>query len=295
MKDLLAEFLDYLLIERGLANNTISAYRRDIQGYIAFLQLQRIKDINETSRTTIVSYLLLMQKNGKASSSISRACAAIKAFYQYLFRENLIDEDATANLETPKFEQRLPRVLTLEEVESVLNQPDITKPTGLRDRAMIELLYATGMRVTELISLSLGDVNTQMGFLRCFGKGSKERIIPVNSSAISYLNTYLANTRSVLLKGKQSDILFVNSRGGRLSRQAFWKAIKKYAKMAKINKQITPHTLRHTFATHLIENGADLRAVQEMLGHADISTTQIYTHISRSRIKEVYDKTHPRA
>lgn len=295
MYGFLEDFLAYLSVERGLAKNTIIAYRRDLKSYITYLRTQNIKDLNNTTRTTIVSYLLMMQKKGKASSSISRACAAIKSFYQFLFRERLIDEDPTLNLDTPKLEHRLPKVLSVEEVKKLLSQANTSDPWGMRDRAMLELLYATGLRVSELISLTLDDVNLEMGFLRCFGKGSKERIVPIGSIAVNYLNTYINVDRKKILKDKDVRVLFVNRQGQGLTRQGFWKIIKKYAKRAGIQKPITPHTLRHSFATHLLENGADLRAVQEMLGHADISTTQIYTHITRSKIKEVYDKTHPRA
>ncbi|WP_422443862.1 site-specific tyrosine recombinase XerD [Thermoanaerobacterium sp. DL9XJH110] len=295
MEDLVLEFLDFLSVERGLSRNTIDAYRRDLRSYINFLKLQKINDINHTTRTVIVSYLLLMQKKGKASSSISRACAAIKSFYHFLVRERRIKEDPTINLDTPKLEKRLPRVLTVGEVEDLLNQPDVTNLWGLRDKALLELLYATGIRVSELISIRVEDVNLEMGFLRCFGKGSKERIVPIGSVALNYLERYINEARKQLVKDKETNILFINHRGEGLTRQGFWKIIKKYARQAGINKEITPHTLRHSFATHLLENGADLRAVQEMLGHADISTTQIYTHITRSRIKEVYDRTHPRA
>ncbi|MCF6096708.1 site-specific tyrosine recombinase XerD [Thermovorax subterraneus] len=295
MEEMVRQFLNFISVERGLAPNTIESYYRDLQNYLRFLKSQNITDLKFTSKTTIISYLLLMQKNGKASSSISRACAAIKSFYHFLMRERYIDEDPTINLNTPKLEKKLPRVLTVEEVEKLLEQPDIRDPLGFRDKTMLELLYSTGIRVSELISLTTEDVNLDMGFLRCTGKGSKERIVPIGSFAITYLKEYINNVRRLLVKDKNSDVLFVNHFGKALTRQGFWKIIKKYAKMAGIDKEITPHTLRHSFATHLIENGADLRAVQEMLGHADISTTQIYTHLTKTRIKEVYDKTHPRA
>lgn len=295
MEEKIKLFLDFISVEKGLAVNTIESYRRDLQSYMNFLKSQNITDFRFTSKTTIISYLLLMQKSGKASSSISRACAAIKSFYHFLVREHYIDEDPTINLDTPKLEKKLPRVLTVEEVIRLLEQPDTRDPLGFRDKTMLELLYSTGIRVSELISLTTEDVNLDMGFLRCTGKGSKERIVPIGSYAVTYLREYIDNVRKLLIKGKNTDILFVNHLGDALTRQGFWKIIKKYAKMAGINKEITPHTLRHSFATHLLENGADLRAVQEMLGHADISTTQIYTHLTKTRIKEVYDRTHPRA
>nr|WP_296971111.1 site-specific tyrosine recombinase XerD [Tepidanaerobacter sp. EBM-38] len=295
MKDLLENFLQYSSVERGLAKNTIDAYRRDLKSYIYYLKTKNITNINCTNRSIIVSYLLLMQKNGKASSSISRACAAIKSFYQFLFMEHIISEDPTVNLDAPKQEQRLPKVLSVEEIEKLLSQPDMSNPLGIRDRSMLELLYATGMRVSELISISVEDVNLEMGFLRCIGKGSKERIVPICSIAVKYLELYTLNARNKILNGKKSKILFLNRQGNAMTRQGFWKIIKKYSQQAGIDKKITPHTFRHSFATHLLENGADLRVVQEILGHSDISTTQIYTHITRNKIKEVYDNTHPRA
>lgn len=295
MYGLLNNFLEFLSVERGLAKNTIDAYNRDLKSYIYYLKSKKISNIDCTNRTIIVSYLLLMQKEGKASSSISRACAAIKSFYQFLSRENIIKEDPTVDLDAPKLEHRLPKVLTLQEVERLLLQPDMKNPLGIRDRSMLELLYATGMRVSELVSISIEDVNLEVGFLRCIGKGSKERIIPVGSIALKYLKQYISIAREQLLNGKESKILFLNRQGKAMTRQGFWKIIKKYSEKAGIDKKITPHTLRHSFATHLLENGADLRAVQEMLGHSDISTTQIYTHLTRNKIKQVYDNTHPRA
>lgn len=295
MDELLNHYLEFLTVERGLSKNTINSYKRDLKSYIGFLKMQKINDINYTTRTVIVSYLLLMQKKGKASSSISRACAAIKSFYHFLVMERLIEKDPTLNLDTPKLEHRLPRVLTLNEVEQLLNQPDTSVIWGFRDKTMLELLYATGIRVSELILIKVEDLNVEMGFLRCFGKGSKERIVPVGSVALKYLDKYINEVRPKFLKEQDNGILFLNHLGKGLTRQGFWKIIRKYAQKAGIEKHITPHTLRHSFATHLLENGADLRSVQEMLGHADISTTQIYTHITRSKIKEVYDRTHPRA
>jgi integrase/recombinase XerD len=295
MDELLNHYLEFLTVERGLSKNTINSYKRDLKSYIGFLKIQKINDINYTTRTVIVSYLLLMQKKGKASSSISRACAAIKSFYHFLVMERLIKKDPTLNLDTPKLEHRLPRVLTLNEVEQLLNQPDTSVIWGFRDKTMLELLYATGIRVSELILIKVEDLNVEMGFLRCFGKGSKERIVPVGSVALKYLDKYINEVRPKFLKEQDNGILFLNHLGKGLTRQGFWKIIRKYAQKAGIEKHITPHTLRHSFATHLLENGADLRSVQEMLGHADISTTQIYTHITRSKIKEVYDRTHPRA
>jgi len=290
MEELIKKYIEFLTVERGLSKNTINSYRRDLKSYIGFLKMQKINDINYTTRTVIVSYLIF-----KASSSISRACAAIKSFYYFLVTEHLVEKDPTINLDIPRLEHRLPRVLTLDEVEQLLNQPDADTILGLRDKTMLELLYATGIRVSELIMIKVEDINIEMGFLRCFGKGSKERIVPVGQVALKYIDKYINDARSGLLKEQDNGILFLNHLGKGLTRQGFWKIIRKYAQKAGIVKNITPHVLRHSFATHLLENGADLRSVQEMLGHADISTTQIYTHITRSKIKEVYDRTHPRA
>jgi integrase/recombinase XerD len=295
VEELLKSFLDFLSVERGLSKNTVVSYQRDLKSYLGFLKLQKIDNFNNTTRTVIISYLLLLQRKGKASSSISRACAAIKSFYRFLALERKIQSDPTLNIESPKLEHRLPRVLTVEEVETLLNQPNTSKSIGLRDKAMMELLYASGMRVSELLSIDVEDINLDLGFLKCVGKGSKERILPVGSIAIKFIRKYFNEARNELIKTNDIDILFVNNRGGKLTRQGFWKILNKYSRTAGINKHITPHTLRHSFATHLLENGADLRTVQEMLGHADISTTQIYTHLTKSRIKEVYDKAHPRA
>lgn len=295
MKALIEEFIYYLTVERGLAENTLESYARDLERYRAFLSKHGITKFAATNKTNVMAYLLHLQKQGKATSTISRHLASLKSFYQYLLREKHIEQDPTVNLESPKLQKKLPRVLSVEEVEILLNQPRLNEPAGSRDKAMLELLYATGIRVSELISLDLDHVNLEMGYVRCFGKGSKERIIPIGSLAKKYVEEYLHRGRVRLIKSKGETALFVNHHGRRMTRQGFWKIIKKYAREAGIKKDITPHTLRHSFATHLLENGADLRSVQEMLGHADITTTQIYTHLTRGRLREVYSKTHPRA
>lgn len=295
MSDWIAEFINYLSVERGLASNTLESYGRDLRQYSTYLTANDVPRPESVSRDTIVQYLLQLQSQGKATATIARRLAALKAFYQYLTRERIVEEDPTRNLESPKLERRLPRVLSVAEVERVLRQPDARTAGGTRDRAMLELLYATGIRVSELVSLNLGDVNLEQGYLRCIGKGSKERLVPVGSFAQDSLRSYLQHGRPRLLRDPREQCLFVNHHGRRLTRQGFWKIVKRYAELAKIDKSITPHTLRHSFATHLLENGADLRSVQEMLGHADISTTQIYTHLTRVRLKEVYARSHPRA
>jgi len=294
MNNLIHEFINYLSVERGLASNTLESYGRDLRQYSQYLGEDQV-DLDAVSRSTIINYLVFLQKQGKATATIARRLAALKAFYQFLVREKRIKTDPTANLESPKLEKRLPRVLTVSEVERLLAQPDPSQPAGLRDRGMLELLYATGIRVSELVSLNVEDVNLETGYIRCTGKGSKERIVPLGSLAIKWVQEYLQHGRPKLVKDREEKALFVNHHGNRLTRQGFWKIVKKYAEDARIDKEITPHTLRHSFATHLLENGADLRSVQEMLGHADISTTQIYTHVTKDRLKEVYARTHPRA
>ncbi|MEW6308188.1 MAG: site-specific tyrosine recombinase XerD [Bacillota bacterium] len=295
MQSLIGDFITYLSVERGLALNTLESYGRDLRQYSEFLTSGKFVGPETATRATVISYLLHLEKQGKATATIARRLAALKSFYQYLVRERLLDRDPTANLESPKLQKRLPKVLTVKEVELLLKQPNPMTPAGLRDRGMLELLYATGIRVSELVALDVTDVNLEMGYVRCFGKGAKERIVPLGSIAQRSVHEYLSAGRGRLVRDPGEGALFVNHHGRRLTRQGFWKIVKKYAQDAKVEKEITPHTLRHSFATHLLENGADLRSVQEMLGHADISTTQIYTHITKGRLKEVYSRTHPRA
>ncbi len=295
MKNHGLEFIHYLAVEKGLAKNTLESYSRDLNQFFSYLENEGVFEIQSVERSTLLGYMSYQQQSGKASSSICRSLAAIKSFFRFLLQESTLDIDPTADFESPKQEKRLPKVLSTSEVERLLNKPNPSSPSGKRDKAMLEVLYATGIRVTELVSLNLNDLFLENGFIRCFGKGSKERIIPIGETAIKWTYEYIQLGRNGLLKRKNSQALFLNCRGDRLSRQGFWKIIKKYAKAVNIRKEIMPHTLRHSFATHLLENGADLRAVQEMLGHADISTTQIYTHITRNRLKDVYNKTHPRA
>ncbi len=295
MNLLVEEFIHYLAVERGLADNTLDSYNRDLNQFLGFLGREKVQDLHLATRNIIMAYMLFLQKRGRATATVSRHLAALKSFYHFLLREKYIEKDPTANLESPKLEKKLPRILTVNEVEMLLNQPRGLEPAGLRDKAMLELLYATGIRVSELISLDVSHINLDMGYIRCFGKGSKERIVPVGSLARKGVHEYLQKGRAKLIKNKVEQALFVNQHGRRLTRQGFWKIIKKYARWAGISKGITPHTLRHSFATHLLENGADLRSVQEMLGHADITTTQIYTHLTKGRLREVYAKSHPRA
>ncbi len=296
MGDWVAEFISYLSAERGLALNTLESYGRDLRQYWEYLKSQEENAaLDRASRAVIVAYLLELQRQGKATATIARRLAALKAFYQFMVRENHLAEDPTANLESPKLERRLPKVLTVAEVDRILSQPDLGTAGGVRDSAMLELLYATGIRVSELVHLDLDAVDLDEGFIRCEGKGSKERMVPMGSMAVESTRRYLDRGRGRLVRDSREAALFVNHHGRRLTRQGFWKIVKRYARRAEIDKEITPHTLRHSFATHLLENGADLRSVQEMLGHADISTTQIYTHLTQGRLKEVYAKAHPRA
>jgi integrase/recombinase XerD len=297
MEDQLKDFMHFLIVEKGLANNTIMAYERDLISYLHYVKnVESVQSLNEVQRIHIVHFLGFLKEQGKSSKTLARHVASIRAFHQFLLRDKATDHDPTVHIETPKLERTLPKVLSLQEVEILLDSPKSHDHYGLRDKAMLELLYATGIRVSELISLDLDDAHLTMGFIRVIGKGNKERIIPLGRTSSDAIKDYLDQGRSHFVTNKHRDhALFLNHQGKRLTRQGFWKILKKCAKEAGIEKELTPHTLRHSFATHLLENGADLRAVQEMLGHADISTTQIYTHVTKSRLKDVYSKFHPRA
>ncbi|NLW24288.1 MAG: site-specific tyrosine recombinase XerD [Clostridia bacterium] len=295
MNKLVKEFLDYLLIERGLADNTIVSYEKDLQNFLQFLNKVSVKDLEKLEKEHILAYLVHLKKMKRAAATIARRTAALKTFFNFLYQEGYIVNNLGENLEGPKKEKKLPDFLSVKEMDKLLAIPQLNTVQGVRDKAMLELLYATGMRVSELINLDLHNLNLEMAYVRCWGKGSKERIIPIGSQAVSSLNTYLQWGRNKLLKNPREQALFLNQHGKRLTRQGFWKILKKYVKLAGIEKKITPHVFRHSFATHLLENGADLRVVQEMLGHADISTTQIYTHLTTKRISQVYNDAHPRA
>ncbi|MCR4435536.1 MAG: site-specific tyrosine recombinase XerD [Clostridiales bacterium] len=294
MEALVQKFVNFLEMDKRLSLNTLQSYRRDIEQYMTYLREINLHNISNTNKTTVIAYLLYLQKKGRATSTISRNLASIRSFYQYIAKNKIIDHDPTAELESPKVEKKLPQILSTKEVELLLEQPKCVDLKGYRDKAMLELLYATGIRVSELICLNVSDINLDMGFIRC-NKGSRERMIPIGSMAIAALQEYLSKSRQLLIQKSDEKALFVNINGRRLTRQGFWKIIKQYKNQAKINKDITPHTLRHSFAAHLLENGADLRSIQEMLGHSDISSTQIYAQIAKNRIKEIYKKTHPRA
>lgn len=292
----LEDFLHFLQVEKGLAYNTIISYKRDLSQYMKYMVDQMHKPNWESvSRMNILTYLHKMNDEGKSSATISRSISAIKAFHQFLIREQIVSHDATLHIETPKKNRKLPKVLSTKDVEKLLSYEEKTT-LGVRNKALIELLYATGLRVSELIQLKVTDLHLTMGFVRCFGKGSKERIIPLGEICIRALDDYLKYARDNLTKRKQDENrLFVNRHGRPLTRQGCWKIIKGIAISTGLNNPISPHALRHSFATHLLENGADLRSVQEMLGHEDISTTQIYTHVSKTRLKDIYQVYHPRA
>mgnify|MGYP000256500010 FL=1 len=292
----LQSFIQYLSVERGLSLNTLESYERDLTKYLEYMKEQGNTSLEASTKLQITSYISWLKKQGKAPATVTRSMVSIRAFYQFLVRERLLDKDPSMNMETPKLEKRLPKVMSMNEVELLLEAPDTSTPNGMRDKAMLEVLYATGIRVSELTSLNIADIHLGLGYVRCIGKGSKERIIPLGRIAAQSLDQFIQTSRQKLMKpGKQEDALFLGHLGTRMTRQGFWKIIKKYGASVTSYKEITPHTLRHSFATHLLENGADLRAVQEMLGHADISTTQIYTHVTKKRMKEVYNRTHPRA
>ncbi|MGI6037706.1 MAG: site-specific tyrosine recombinase XerD [Limnochordia bacterium] len=282
--ELLEGYIHYLMVERGLAENTVEGYGRDLAGFLEHLSE---RELSQVTSQDIVDYLLA-QKEQRAPATIARQLAALKSFFSFLVRENHLTHNPTRNLATPRGQLKLPQVLTVEETWALLEQPDTSTTLGLRDRAMLELLYATGLRVSELVGLQVENINLELGYLRIRGKGDKERIVPVGKTAIKWVEAYLEVC-------PHHGPLFLNRRGRGLTRQGFWKIIKEYGRQAGIDQRITPHTLRHTFATHLLEYGADLRSVQELLGHADISTTQIYTHVSQRHLREVYDITHPRA
>ena len=289
------DYLRYSQVERGLSNNTITAYRQDLTSFISFLQKENLTSW-PTQAVDIDAFLAEQRDQKKATSSISRLITSLRKFYQWLVRQNIQKLNPMLEIDSPKKRRTLPVALTVNEVNNLLEQPDTKKQLGLRDRALLETLYATGIRVSELINLKFTDLHEELKLVKVFGKGSKERLIPISEVALTWIDSYKEKVRDPLILkiGKNTDFIFLNSRGSSLTRQAVWQIIKHYCKMAGIQKNVTPHTLRHTFATHLLENGADLRVVQEILGHSDISTTQIYTNLSQKHILQVYEKTHPR-
>ncbi len=294
MNELVDAFLNYLSVERGLARNTIISYREDMNAYINFLKASHIDNFSLTKKNDITDFMLAQKDKGLSANSVARRLAAIKAFYRFLVRERILKADPSNLIDSPKLWKKIPETLSANEVNALLSQPNIRDKQGIRDKAILETLYATGMRVSEVANLKKDNVNLDVGFLRCIGKGNKERIIPLGRKAIVSIKRYLDFSRRQQLKNKEGDSLFLNRFGNKISRQSLWKIIKRYAKDARIKKSIRPHILRHSFATHLLERGADLRSVQEMLGHANISTTQIYTHISKERLKAIHKAFHPR-
>lgn len=294
MKELIDTFLNYLSAERGLSRNTIVSYKQDLNYYTDFLINQNIGALSRSTRNDITDFMLNQKEKGISANSIARRLAAIKVFYRFLVRERILKVDPTSLIDSPKLWKKIPDTLSLNEVDALLAQPNIKERQGIRDKALLETFYATGMRVSEVVNLKLDNVNLEIGFLRCIGKGNKERVIPLGKKAIASIKRYLALSRPRLLKQKESEFLFLNRSGQKISRQSLWKIIKRYAKEAHIKKAIKPHILRHSFATHLLERGADLRSVQEMLGHSNIATTQIYTHINKDRLKAIHKMFHPR-
>ena len=294
MQELADNFLSYLSVERALSKNTLLSYGRDLKKYIAYLQELGIKSLSQTTRKEISDFMFKLKDEGLSSVSIARNLAAIKVFCRFLVRERIMQDDPSALVDSPKLWKRIPDSLSEREVNSLLSAVDVSRIQGVRDRAILELMYATGLRVSEAVNLKIQDVNLEVGFLRCLGKGSKERIVPLGKEAISAVNKYLLEARPKLARPFSENTLFLSRLGKRISRQSFWKLVKAYSSKAGIQKAIRPHSLRHSFATHLLERGADLRSVQEMLGHADISTTQIYTHVDKNRLKMIHKKFHPR-
>ena len=293
MKNIAERYFGFLTNNKHASENTLLSYKRDINAYVDFLEAKKTT-VDAVSGTSILDYLMKLQKSGKAASTVSRNLASIRSFYRFMQNEGIVKQDPTANLHSLKIDKKLPEVLTNEEVENLLNQPDTREAKGCRDKAMLELLYATGMRVTEMIDLKMSDVDMNIGYINC-NQGKKMRVIPVYSIAKKAVKNYIETARTQLIREDSVENLFVNCSGTKMTRQGFWNIIMQYVSAANIQKDITPHTLRHSFATHLLENGADLKSIQEMLGHTDISSTQVYASVVKKHIKDVYKSAHPRA
>jgi len=292
-KALIDRFLDAIWMERGLSENTLGAYRADLLALNNRLVGKSV-DLVNAAQADILEYIAWRVEGGAKPRSTARQLSSFRRFYRYLLREGLISEDPTANIAMPKVGRALPQSLTEAEVDSLLSAPNVMEPLGHRDRAMLEVLYATGVRVSELISLKMSQINLNQGVLRIVGKGDRERLIPLGDEAQDWIREFIDGPRIEILLERQTDYLFPTRRGDRMTRQAFWHIIKRYAKKAGVSKKLSPHTMRHAFATHLLNNGADLRVVQLLLGHSDVSTTQIYTHVARERMKELHSRHHPR-
>jgi len=300
MDDHIGHFLNFMSVEKGASGNTVAAYKNDLQQFDSYLSGThangKVRDWEKLERDVIVDYLLALRRKNYAEATVARKVAAIKSFFQYLQAEGTIRRNPAESLESPRVGRSLPKPLSVTEVDELLEQPlKRNTPEAKRDRAMLELLYATGLRVTELVSLDMDDINMSGPYVRCMGKGSKERTIPIHEQASGAVADYLNDGRATLVKARKESALFVNRRGERLTRQGFWLILKQYAKEANIATPVTPHTLRHSFATHMLRGGMNLRHVQELLGHANISTTQVYTQIANEHVRQVYEKAHPRA
>lgn len=290
----IVDYLHYIRIERGLSENTIKSYHQDLVQFGEYLNGEKLV-LDQVDHIVILSWLNQLRDLGKSNSSVIRMVTTLRNFFGYLVREKVVAHNPMNDVRPPKKAEHLPAVLSIEEIDRLLQAPIEDTPLGLRNRTLLEVMYATGLRVSELVNLKMSDLHLQLGLIQTLGKGDKERIIPIGEIAIDWLTRYFNESRIVLLKDKESPYVFLNDRGNQISRQGIWKIIKKLVTTAGITKDVSPHTLRHSFATHILENGADLRIVQELLGHADIATTQIYTHISKKRLSEVYDEYHPRA
>ncbi len=287
-------YINHLIVEKGLARKTIEAYSSDLNAYQLFLGDQNISDIRQADTTAILKYLIELRKSGHAARTRARHLVTIRGFYQHLLKSRIIHENPAKLVDLPKSGLKLPEVLNIDQIVRLLIQPDTTRPSGLRDAAMLELIYAAGLRVSELIHVEVAAVNLEAGFVRVLGKGNKTRIVPIGRKALERIDGYIRHGRTPLLKAHSSKFLFIARAGKPMTRQGFWKLLKRYAGQAGIRQRVTPHSLRHSFASHLLEGGADLRAVQEMLGHVDIATTQIYTHVAQKRLIEIHRKFHPR-
>ncbi len=294
MKIYLEAFIDYLRVEKGLSTNSIAAYSRDLKKYLKHLRKEGLADLRGVVRKNITDFLFHLRRK-ISPISIARVLSSIKSFHKFLLREKITSQDPSDLIEAPKLEKKIPNFLTFDEVVKLLKAPNLKKLQGIREKAILELIYATGLRVSELAKLNITDVNLDVGFIKCKGKGSKERIVPLGKSANHFLQKYLKEARGKLLGKRVSSYLFLVQGGRVISRQSVWKMIKKLVRKVKIKKTVSPHTLRHSFATHLLERGADLRSVQEMLGHASITTTQVYTHVNQRRLKQIHSQFHPRA
>jgi integrase/recombinase XerD len=294
MNQTLDQFLHYLIVEKGLSKNTIEAYSHGLNRFLNHLREHEIQEWVKVTKFDVKVFLLSLKKQGLSVKTVVRNLAAIRTFFKFLLQEGILEVNPVDELESPKMAKTLPKILSLKEVEQLLEQPNLQTSLGIRDRAMLECLYATGMRVSELVQLPINQVNLEGGYVRLYGKGSKERIVPLGREAIRWVTLYLETTREKLARGRESQSLFISRSGKGISRQRFWKNLKAYGQRAGLRKRITPHLLRHSFASHLLERGADLRSVQMMLGHVDISTTQIYTHVTGERLKKVHQRYHPR-